>query len=115
MPGGGGACFETGGLAVASLSLACCRGFGELSSLGMMPFSHSTLNYVRRRVDKSGFPWKGFVDAAEADQACCAKPQALSASGRIISALAGANSLVAVPSRTRPMMPCRMAAMRKKL
>jgi hypothetical protein len=36
MPGGGGACLETGGLA-ASLSLACWRGFGELSVFGMMP------------------------------------------------------------------------------
>ena len=38
-------------------------------------------------------------------QAWSAKFQALSAKGRIISALPGANSLVAVPSRTRPMMP----------
>ena len=44
-----------------------------------------------------------------------ANSQALSASGRTISALAGANSDVAVPSRTRPMMPCKIAAMRKKL
>ena len=40
---------------------------------------------------------------------------AVAASGRIISALAGAWSLVAVPSRTRPIIPCRIAAMRKKL
>ena len=44
-----------------------------------------------------------------------AKRQAVSASGRTICALAGACSLVAVPSRTRPAMPCRIAAMRKKL
>src|SRR4029079_5517535 len=44
-----------------------------------------------------------------------AKRQAVSASGRTICALAGACSLVAVPSRTRPAMPCRIAAMGKKL
>ena len=44
-----------------------------------------------------------------------AKRQAVSASGRTICALAAACSLVAVPSRTRPAMPCRIAAMRKKL
>ena len=59
---------------------------------------------------------KGFVDRnRQRAPACRANSHALSASGRIISALAGANSLVAVPSRTRPMMPCKMAAMRKKL
>ena len=47
--------------------------------------------------------------------ASCAKRHAVAASGRIMSALAGAWSLVAVPSRTRPMMPCRIAAIRKKL
>src|SRR6185437_8981027 len=60
--------------------------------------------------------WKGFVDRnGQRAPASRANSHALSASGRIISALAGANSLVAVPSRTRPMMPCKMAAMRKKL
>ena len=34
-----------------------------------------------------------------------ANDQAVAASGRTISALAGAYSLVAVPSRTRPTMP----------
>src|ERR1700722_11229336 len=60
--------------------------------------------------------WKGFVDRnGQRAPASLANSQALSASGRIISALAGANSDVAVPSRTRPIMPCKMAAMRKKL
>ena len=47
--------------------------------------------------------------------ACCANSQAVAASGRTICARAGAFSLVAVPSRTRPTMPCRIAARRKKL
>src|SRR4029077_15341468 len=38
-----------------------------------------------------------------------ANPQALAASGRTISALAAAKALVAVPSRTRPTMPWRIA------
>ena len=45
----------------------------------------------------------------------CANCQALAASGRTMAAMPIAFSLVAVPSRTRPAMPCRMAAMRKKL
>src|SRR5262249_45951263 len=44
-----------------------------------------------------------------------AKVQAVSASGRTSAALAGACSLGAVPSRTRPAIPCKIAAMRKKL
>src|SRR5262249_31133772 len=44
-----------------------------------------------------------------------ANSQAVAASGRTIWARAGAFSLVAVPSRTRPTMPCRIAARRKKL
>src|SRR5579883_967285 len=44
-----------------------------------------------------------------------AKSQALAASGATSAALAAANVLVAVPSRTRPAIPWRMAAMRKKL
>ena len=55
------------------------------------------------------------VDVTAPLYACRANSHALVASGRIISALAGANSDVAVPSRTRPIMPCKMAAMRKKL
>ena len=47
--------------------------------------------------------------------ACSANSHALAASGRTISAFAAANALVAVPSRTRPTMPCRIAARRKKL
>ncbi len=47
--------------------------------------------------------------------ACRANSQALAASGRTNSALAAAKALVAVPSRTRPAMPCRIAARRKKL
>jgi len=45
----------------------------------------------------------------------CANCQALAASGRTMAAMPAAFSLVAVPSRTRPAMPCRMAARRKKL
>ena len=44
-----------------------------------------------------------------------ANSQAFAASGRTSVALAAATALVAVPSRTRPTMPCRIAAMRKKL
>ena len=44
-----------------------------------------------------------------------ANDHAVAASGRTIRARAAACSLVAVPSRTRPAMPCRIAAMRKKL
>ena len=44
-----------------------------------------------------------------------AKRHAVSASGRTIWPLAAACSLVAVPSRTRPAMPCKIAAIRKKL
>src|SRR5262249_2957032 len=44
-----------------------------------------------------------------------ANDHATVASGRTMSALAAACSLVAVPSRTRPAMPCRIAAIRKKL
>ena len=44
-----------------------------------------------------------------------AKSQAVAASGRTSGAMAAAVSLVAVPSRTRPTMPCRIAARRKKL
>ena len=44
-----------------------------------------------------------------------ANAQAFSASGRTSGAMAAALALVAVPSRTRPTMPCRMAARRKKL
>ena len=40
---------------------------------------------------------------------------AFAASGRTSGAMAAAFSLVAVPSRTRPTMPCRIAASRKKL
>src|SRR5262249_54809749 len=47
---------------------------------------------------------------APASRAYC---QALTASGRTSGAIAAAVSLVAVPSRTRPTMPCRMAASRK--
>jgi hypothetical protein len=43
-----------------------------------------------------------------------ANAHALSASGCTISAIAAAFSFVAVPSRTRPTMPWRMAASRKK-
>ena len=42
-------------------------------------------------------------------------PSALAASGRTRLAFAAATVLVAVPSRTRPTMPCRIAARRKKL
>src|SRR5262249_24117910 len=44
-----------------------------------------------------------------------ANDQALAGSGRTSSALDAACSLVAVPSRTRPTMPWRIAASRKKL
>src|SRR5262249_44047845 len=44
-----------------------------------------------------------------------ANAQARAASGRTSGAMAAAFALVAVPSRTRPTMPCRMAARRKKL
>src|SRR4051794_1799533 len=44
-----------------------------------------------------------------------ANSHAFSASGRTSGAIALASSLVAVPSRARPTMPCRMAASRKKL
>ena len=44
-----------------------------------------------------------------------ANSQASTASGRTSGAMAAAVSLVAVPSRTRPTMPCRIAARRKKL
>jgi len=49
------------------------------------------------------------------EPAACANSQALAASGCTICARAGAFALAAVPSRTRPMMPCRIAASRKKL
>src|SRR5262245_10460161 len=47
MPGGAGACFETGGVA-GWLSLACWRRFGELSGLGRVgqvaaPFLHNCI------------------------------------------------------------------------
>src|SRR5882757_9379659 len=45
----------------------------------------------------------------------CANCQALAASGLTMAAMLAAFSLVAVPSRTRPAMPCMMAATRKKL
>ena len=44
-----------------------------------------------------------------------ANSQALTASGRTSGAMAAAFSLVAVPSRTRPTMPWKIAARRKKL
>ena len=44
-----------------------------------------------------------------------AKRQAVRASGRTIAPRNAACSLVAVPSRTRPAMPCRIAPSRKKL
>src|SRR3954464_4744328 len=44
-----------------------------------------------------------------------AKSQAVAASGRTSGAMSAAVSLAAVPSRTRPTMPCRIAARRKKL
>ena len=44
-----------------------------------------------------------------------ANSQAFAAIGRTICARVGANSLVAVPSRTRPTMPWMIAVMRKKL
>src|SRR5262249_1821134 len=44
-----------------------------------------------------------------------ANPSAVSASGPTICARTAACSLVAVPSRTRPAMPCKIAARRKKL
>ena len=44
-----------------------------------------------------------------------ANSHALHASGRTSGAMASAFSLVAVPSRTRPTIPCRIAARRKKL
>src|SRR4029079_736182 len=65
----------------------------------------AALNDVRPASAKSDVAAKGFIDRAGAVQAWSAKFQALSAKGWIISALPGANSLVAVPSRTRPMMP----------
>ena len=65
----------------------------------------AALNDVRPASAKSDVAAKGFIDRTGAVQAWSAKFQALSAKGRIISALPGANSLVAVPSRTRPMMP----------
>src|SRR5260370_1000265 len=47
--------------------------------------------------------------------ASCANRHAVAASGATMAALAGAYSLVAVPSRTRPTMPWKIAARRKKL
>src|SRR5262249_33227182 len=47
--------------------------------------------------------------------ASCANRQAAAASGCTIAALAGACSLVAVPSRTRPTMPWEVAAMREEV
>src|SRR5690349_10495979 len=44
-----------------------------------------------------------------------AKNQAVSAKGRTSLAMRRASRLAAVPSRTRPTMPWRMAAIRKKL
>src|SRR4029453_5362288 len=44
-----------------------------------------------------------------------ANSQALTASGRTSGAMAAPVSLVAVPSRTRPTMPWKIAARRKKL
>jgi hypothetical protein len=47
--------------------------------------------------------------------ACTAKSQAFAAKAGTSAPLAAAKALVAVPSRTRPAMPCKIAAMRKKL
>ena len=120
----------TGGAADSRL-LVCCGGVGcaDVAVFGMVSANHQSsrspvalttyvadLNFVRPQKSKSDAVGKGFVDRPEgAAQAWRANSQAFSANGRIISALAGANSLVAVPSRTRPMMPCKMAAIRKKL
>jgi len=110
-----------GGVALAGLLLRrCfrrCSGFrhDELNAYGAARHERhfqfrrqnkpAALNDVRPASAKSDGAAKGFIDRAGAVQAWSAKFQALSAKGRIISALPGANSLVAVPSRTRPMMP----------
>src|SRR5262249_38875109 len=54
-------------------------------------------------------------DAFHQAPAAQANDHAVAANGRTISALEAACPLVAVPSRTRPAMPCKIAAIRKKL
>src|SRR5262245_19143872 len=74
-------------------------------------FEHGDMGEAARRAAAEG---KADLRRAHAP-ASLAKCQAVSAKGRTSPAMRRALRLAAVPSRTRPTMPCRMAAIRKKL
>src|SRR5262249_48732216 len=109
---------QTGG--VGSPDQRADRGAGDRDRLGPDLVERLEHGDVREAAGPAATERERNALAGRRDLAHCApasraKAQALTASGCTSGAMAAAFSLVAVPSRTRPTMPCRIAARRKKL